>query len=311
MWHTCGPASWVFLLSGEAELRAARAVLSESARRDIDSPAAVTAAATVTAERLIAAVAHPDTGLPISIPFRMAAHVPVNALLLTAMLSARTPASSAAAQFANQCFNAAQFYANRNSSNAVPDASLAASFLTAVAASCGIAVLGARAAAAAAAAAHAAVAFNARAASRAAAAAAAVPFLAAAAGKPLQIGAMRSDEFSGAGVLVFDAQGLPLGRSTRAGAIAVTTTTLTRILYLAPMLWMPALQGWAESKVLPARAGVLPRAALFVLHSAFTSAVVTPACIALFAQRASVRAAVLEPAFASRGDELLFFNKGL
>ena len=299
MWHSCGPGSWQFIFSNQDDLNNAR----ETAAASNNSTKASEAL------RLIAAVSHPDTGLPIPIPFRMASHVPVNALLLTAMLSARSPISSAAAQLANQSFNALQFYANRNVSNAVPDSSLFASFLGAVFASCGIAVLGARAATAA----TLRAVVGTRALSRASTAAALVPFVAAAAGKPLQIGAMRSDEFAGDGILVFDAptNGEPVGRSTRAGAVAVATTTLTRILYLCPMIWMPSLQKTLESRLLPAHAGLGPRVALFVLHSAFTSAIVTPACIALFAQQASIRADALEEQFADRGSQLLYFNKGL
>ena len=51
--------------------------------------------------------------------------------------------------------------------------------------------------------------------------------------------------------------------------------------------------------------------AAYTLHAAATSAFVTPLCIALFDQRASLPASRLEPRFANLGDELLYFNKGL
>jgi len=332
MWRVCGPGAWRFILASDADAARARAAVAAGA-----APGACARARAAAAEgaRLLDAATHPDTGALIAVPLRMAAHVPANALLLAAMLAARSPAASAAAQAANASFNAAQcearvggvrggcscarralspplpppVYANRHASNTVPDATLAASFAAALLASAGVAAAGA--AGAARAAASAARAADARGAARAARAAAAVPFLAAAAGKPLQIGCMRADEFAGAGVVVRDARGAEAGRSRRAGALAVAATVATRVLYLAPMLWMPAAQAALERALLPARAGALPRAALFVAHAAVNSAVVTPACIALFDQRATVRADWLEAPLAARGGEVLEYNKGL
>lgn len=57
------------------------------------------------ARTVCGAVLHPDTGKPILWPFRMAAHVPMNVILLVGMLSSRQPAASAFWQFANQSFN--------------------------------------------------------------------------------------------------------------------------------------------------------------------------------------------------------------
>ena len=138
-----------------------------------------------------------------------------------------------------------------------------------------------------------------------------MPFLAAAAGKPIQIPLMRHDEFAGAGVEVADARGVPQGRSTIAGAVAVATTVVTRIVYLAPMLWLPPLQAAIERRVPLLRASRGASVAAYTLHAAATSAFVTPLCIALFDQRASLPASRLEPRFANLGDELLYFNKGL
>ena len=114
-----------------------------------------------------------------------------------------------------------------------------------------------------------------------------VPFLAAAAGKPLgQIGLTRHDEWLGSGVEVFTADGQAQGRSVAAGRAAVAMTILTRTVYLAPMLWLPVMQ------------------------SAANSAFVTPLCVALFDQRASLPAAALEPRFHGASGPL-YFNKGL
>jgi hypothetical protein len=234
----------------------------------------------------------------------MAAHVPVNAVLLLGMLSSRSPLATGAWQAANQCFNAAQFYANRNATNAVSDGqlalSLAGSLVSSVAVASGLRVLCLRAGGVGA----------------SGALSLATPFLGAAAGKPMQIGCMRSDELT-QGVEVYDALGAPCGRSPTAGRLGVALTIATRTLYLAPMLWMPYAQRWLERSV-PLLAASRPAAAAsYLAHAAFNSAIVTPACIALFDQRSSVPGAALEPRFRGRADaqgrpvEMYWFNKGL
>ena len=104
MMYMCGPLSWPTLLASQTDLDAAAAVIKCE-----DSPPG----AVVAARRLRAAVLHPDTHEPIPLPFRMAAHVPVNTALLLGMLTAQTPFGTGAWQFLNATFNAAQFYANR------------------------------------------------------------------------------------------------------------------------------------------------------------------------------------------------------
>ena len=305
MLQTCGPPSWPSLLVPDAEIAAAHAALRAAA---LPGAAPLEPAAAARARYLSRAAVHPDTGELVPWPFRMAAHVPANAVLLVGMLSARSVWATAAWQFANQSFNALQFYANRNASAQTPaaDATLAAAFAGAVASSVGVGVALRRAAlrAEAAAATPAAV-------RRAAALSLSVPFLAAAAGKPLQIGIMRHDEFSGSGVELTDAEGRPVGRSTTAGAAAVAATVATRVVYLSPMLWMPPLQAALERRVALLRSSRAAAIAAYTLHAAATSAFVTPLCIALFDQRASLPASALEPRFANLGDQRLFFNKGL
>ena len=280
MWHQCGPGSWRYLLATRAELERAVAGGGDA--------------------RLLAARLHPDTLQPIPLPLCMAAHVPCNAALLLAMLTARSPAATAAAQAANQLFNAAQFYANRNASNATPPAVLAASLagatLSAVGVAAGLAAAGA-----------------ARPGWRGSALQLATPFLGAAAAKPLQIGLLRADEWR-EGVEVRDAAGVARGRSRAAGRWGVAATIATRVLYLAPMLWMPYAQAAAERAwPLLARAPALGAGA-YLLHAAVNSALVTPACVALFEQRQEVPVAALEEEFhalAAEGVHTLFFNKGI
>jgi hypothetical protein len=322
MMDVCGPPSWPSLLASAAELEAAHALVTSSSSSS--TPPTVDPSLLARARYLERASRHPDTGEVIPLPFRMAAHVPVNAVLLVGMLSSRSVAGTAAWQALNQSFNALQFYANRNATNPVPVETVAVSFSAAVASAVAVGAglrrleLSRTAAVAAAAAASTA--------SPAAAAAAAplwlralslsVPFLGAAAAKPLQIGLMRRDELE-SGVEVVDAEGRARGRSVVAGRTAVGTTVITRITYLAPMLWMPVVQGGLERLLPVLRTNRALGVLSYTAHAAVNSAFVTPLCIALFDQRASLPAEALEADFHglrdSRGGEVerLFFNKGL
>jgi len=144
-------------------------------------------------------------------------------------------------------------------------------------------------------------------------AAAAVPCLGAAAAKPLQISILRADEVA-EGVVVATADGAPAGRSRAAGRRAVALTVATRVIYLAPMLWIGAMHA-AAVRALPRALAGAPgaSAAALVAVSAANSAVVTPAVIALFDARASARAGDLEPHIAAAvgRDTLVYFNKGI
>jgi len=341
MLHVCGPQSWPHLLSSARDLGEAADLL----RRASEAPGSVDCSAVERARRLQDATLHPDTGKPIHLPFRMAAHVPVNTLLLIGMLTAASPPAVGAWQFLNQSFNAAQFYANRNASNEVADSTLAASYLGAVASAVGVGVglsrwADAAAARAAAAGVSAALPRHIR---------TLTPFLAAAAAKPLQIGLMRQDEWRH-GVEVSDADGRVRGRSVAAGRWAILTTIATRTIYLAPMLYLPylhaAMAGALRLEAGGAGAGAsagsgtasaagrgvgryvgAPRGvasmALLVALTALSSAYVTPACMAIFDRQSSLPVAELEPEFhglarsRALGDgpqvsvERLYFNKGL
>jgi hypothetical protein len=317
MLDVCGPPSWPSLLASDAEVRGAQELLrgERSVRGDAarGALAAGDEAALSRARYLVRAAVHPDTEEIIPLPFRMAAHVPANAVLLVGMLSARSVLGTGAWQFANQAFNALQFYANRNATAATPsgDSALLASFSGAVASSVGVGVLLRRSALRAEAAAAVAQPHLRAAASRSAAILSlGVPFLAAAAGKPLQIGLMRHDEWLGSGVEVFTADGQAQGRSIAAGRAAVAMTILTRSVYLAPMLWLPVLQSALERSVPLLQRSRPARIASYTIHAAANSAFVTPLCIALFDQRASLPAAALEPRFHGASGPL-YFNKGL
>jgi hypothetical protein len=102
-----------------------------------------------------------------------------------------------------------------------------------------------------------------------------------------------------------------------AGRAAVGMTIATRVIYLAPMLWMPLVQTAMERAIPVLRTNRTLSIASYVVHAAINSAFVTPLCIAMFDQRASLPASALEPQFQGLQDrngklvEKLHFNKGL
>jgi hypothetical protein len=92
MLHVCGPQSWPTLFATRADLDRAAATLAD---------ARASAGEVAAARRLRAAVLHPDTGVPIPLPLRMASHVPVNTILLVGMCGAASPAAVGAWRFAD------------------------------------------------------------------------------------------------------------------------------------------------------------------------------------------------------------------
>jgi hypothetical protein len=231
----------------------------------------------------------------------------MNTLLLLGMLGTTGVAASGVAQFANQSFNALQFFWNRNASNSVSDHRLAASYFASVTVSVGLAVWLRRRYLRVGAGAGAGV-------GRKWVGPMLVPLVAAGLAKPLQIGLMRSDELS-KGVTLFDARGEGYGSSQVAGALAVGLTVCTRVLYLGPPMLLPPLL----MRLVTRRTswGLLPRSLLNVCIVAFMSAITTPACIALFNQQQTVPTWVLEERFSNVHDKEgrlvrhFCFNRGL
>lgn len=307
MLHICGPQSWPSLFATEHRLVEAKAIVNDAARRGTREA--------IDAQRLLNATLHPDTGQPILLPFRMAAHVPVNTALLVGMMWARSPFGTGLWQFFNATFNVCQFYANRNRSNEVPDEHVMLSYLGAMTSSVATGVLLRRYfMAKEAAAAHLPISSFAR---RAAyLGSASVPFLAAVAGKPLQIGIMRQDEIL-QGVDMRDHEGNVRGSSKIAGSAAIGMTVFSRVVYLAPMLWLPLMCDGVYAAFPAIGRSAMARNVTAVTLTALSSAFVTPACMAIFNQRAELPVTSLEQHLQglmdSRGAavERLYFNKGL
>jgi hypothetical protein len=80
MWYASGPGAWPLLFADVEEARrTVRSADEEGAFVDPD--------ALERARRVVRAAVHPDTGKVIPLPFRMAAHVPMNTIILMGLLS--------------------------------------------------------------------------------------------------------------------------------------------------------------------------------------------------------------------------------
>ena len=338
MMNVCGPPSWPALFASHQELELAhQMVKASSSPSSIPSQPSSSSSLIISQERaqyLDRASYHPDTGTLIPLPFRMAAHVPVNALLLVGMLSARSVFFTGLWQCINQCFNAGQFFANRNASNHINDTTLIQAFsaavISSVAVGSGLRSLALRSEKQIQELIETAKNKSSSSSSLPSniyqkklvylrAFSFSVPFLGAAAGKPLQIGLMRKDELLD-GIDVRDINGNILGKSKIAGQAAVSMTIATRIIYLAPMLWMPFVQNMLENKFTILRTNRTLGILSYTLHAAINSAFVTPLCIALFDQNAALPVTLLESSFHNlytKNDnreqklDYVFFNKGL
>ena len=303
MWDSCGPGSWNTLFVTRSEIERCRRVVADSTN---SQAAQGDTAALAWAHKVVRNTVHPDTNEVIPWPFRMSAHVPCNTALLVAMLGAASPMAHAAAQTANQGFNAFQFYFNRNASNDVSVHRLAAATALAVSGAVVSVLCLDR--------------WLARlpTSSRwASAGRLLLPFVGAAAAKPFQIAVMRSDELV-TGVGLRDEAGRPLGvQSKAAGTRAVALTIATRVLYLVqPMLMPPLVMAAIARSSFGQRRSRVALAAMNVAIIAMSSSVMTPACIALFDQRACLLVTALEPGVAASlppdyRDGYVYFNKGL
>jgi Sideroflexins len=260
------------------------------------------------ARRLLDAVVHVDTGKVVWAPLRIGAIVPMNmsldALMLAASSSGFAPAI-VGAQLANQCYNAAHYYANANKSNENRDgARRVAAFGLAAGSSVVAALL-----------------VN-RLARRVASAALSValrrvaPFLAVASADVINVATMRANEWL-EGIFVYDAEsGERLAQpSRRAGALAVSQCIVSRVAAAAPVLLLPpfvlAHLERDESAFLrrkPYRRWL--RYPLLILMLGAMIQFSVPASFALFRQRGEVDTALLEKEFQSAAKRV-YYNKGL
>lgn len=252
---------------------------------------------------------HPDTGEVVFAPVRFSAFVPINIPLVIGMLGSTSPAGTMFWQWANQSYNVAVNYANRNiGGKQMSQEAIVASYAGAVAASCSLAVgLGAVSKR-----------LNARPNPgfgvrlfRGA-----VPFVAVASAGVVNVFLMRRQETID-GIQVKDAEGRERGVSVRAGKQAVTEVALTRVALPAPILLFPPILMALYDRTPIARMKPTWRPVVQVPVITACLWLALPLAIGLFPQMSSVAAKDLEPQFHdlkdSKGEKIerFFFNKGL
>ena len=268
------------------------------------------------AKKIVDSTLHPDTGLPVLLPFRMSAFVLVNLIVTAGMLTPNMgTAGTLAWQVTNQSLNVAINASNANKSSPLSTATLAKSYALAVSASCSVA-LGLNAMVP-----RLKVSKNAR-----MILARLVPFAAVASAGALNVFLMRSEEIR-RGIDVFAVQSeeekrareksgadIPsLGKSRKAATLAVGETAISRVLNATPIMVIPPLilvrlekMAWLKARprmVLPVNLGLILTTSVFAL----------PLALAAFPQRQAISVEKLEEEFRGRGGVggMVEFNRGI
>ncbi|KDE09853.1 hypothetical protein MVLG_00251 [Microbotryum lychnidis-dioicae p1A1 Lamole] len=262
-------------------------------------------------KQLVESSIHPDTGLPVPLPFRLSAFVPTNLLIVGGMLMPNPTIKSVIFwQFANQSLNVAVNYSNANKSISMTNAEIAKAYASATIASCTIAVgltslvprlrsltpstrmlLGKL-----------------------------VPFVAVASAGCVNIGLMRWKEIRD-GISIYKPKDVVtgrvsdevLGKSSIAGKYAIGQTAASRVLTNIPTLILPPLV-----ITLLERRGAFDRpngkrlsTALNLGLIGLSLLVFLPPAIAVFPQRGAASPKKLEEKYHDLPYDHVEFNKGL
>lgn len=263
------------------------------------------------AKQLVDSSLHPDTGLPVPLPFRMSAFVPTNLLIVGGMLMPN-PSLKAVIfwQWANQSLNVCVNYSNANKSISMSPTEIGTAYVFATAASCSIAV------------GLSSLVPRLRSLSPTARSLLGkfVPFVAVASAGCVNIGLMRWKEIRD-GIDIFPPTdpitGVPskeaLGKSSVAGQHAISQTAASRVLTNIPTLILPpvvitilerrgAFKGSNGKKLSTITNLGLIGASLLVF---------LPPAIATFPQRGTIDKRKLEERFRELEYQKVEFNKGL
>ncbi|SOV02426.1 related to Probable mitochondrial transport protein FSF1 [Ustilago sp. UG-2017a] len=262
------------------------------------------------AKQLVDSSVHPDTGEVILLPFRMAAFVPTNLLVVGGMLMPNpTLASIVFWQWVNQSLNVAVNYSNANKSVPMNMKEVGLAYAAATTSAVGIAVGMSRGVP------KLKVSPGVK-----GVLTGLVPFVSVASAGIVNISCMRWKEIKdGVGVFIRDADGnrYQIGESSKAGQRAVAMTAASRVLTNIPTLILPplALRFLQRTKVIPV-SGPLTRAVDLAMIG--TSLLVfLPPAIATFPQVAKIDPKQLETKFHNltypegRPITQVEFNKGL
>ncbi|KAL0635250.1 Sideroflexin FSF1 [Maublancomyces gigas] len=266
------------------------------------------------AKKLCDSTLHPDTGIPVFLPFRMSCFVFSNLVVTAGMLQPNMSTRATLAwQVANQTLNVLINTSNANKSSPLTTGQLAGSFAMAVGASCGVALGLGKAVGAMKGGPGGAKLVLTR----------LVPFAAVATAGVLNVGLMRGGEIKN-GIDVYRAraksakEGEPgekesLGKSRKAAITAVGETAISRVLNATPIMVIPPLllvrlqrSAWLKAKpglALPVNVGLIFATSIFAL----------PLALGAFPQRQAAKATSLEEQFWGQGgeDDMVEFNRGI
>ncbi|CAN6607386.1 sideroflexin Fsf1p [Trichomonascus vanleenenianus] len=258
------------------------------------------------AKRALDSTLHPDTGVPVTLPFRMSSYVLSNLVVTVGML---TPGMGNVGtvfwQWVNQSLNVAVNTANANKSHPLTIQQLLTNYALAVTGSCSVA-LGLNA-----------VVPRLRVAPHTKQLLGRlVPFAAVASAGIVNVFLMRSEEIRH-GISVFDKDHKDLGSSRTAAKYAVGETAASRVINAAPVMALPALVLLKLQKgVLKGKSNLAVTLANLGLITV-TSFAALPFALAIFPQKQHIDVSKLEDRFHglkdSTGNEIkeVYFNRGI
>lgn len=226
----------------------------------------------------IHSMVHPETGEPILLPFRMAAVLPTNLVVVLGMLTARTPGSILVWQWLNQSLNVAVNHANSNKSTSMSTRELLLGYATAVTSSCAVAIGMNRLASA----------------RNSLVLRAGGPVVATCLAGVLNVLMIRRGELE-RGIAVCDERMECLGYSREAAYQALSQVCMSRVLTAVTVLTIPQL--------IMRRINCRYKMPLQLAVIGATLQVALPASLAVFPQKGSF--------YSKEHDRIVFFNKGL
>lgn len=272
------------------------------------------------AKKIVDSTLHPDTGKPIFLPFRMSCYVISNLVVTAGMLTPGLGVTGTILwQITNQSLNVAINSANANKSSQTSVLETAQSYFLAVGASCSVALglnsLVPR--------------LKKLSPATKTVLTRLVPFVAVASAGALNVFLMRRDEIR-QGIDIYpvstaldnsksveegmrESEVESLGKSKKAGIIAVSETALSRVFNSSPIMVIPPLilyrlqnYGWLKNNpkyTLPFNLGLILTTSIFAL----------PLALAVFPQRQTVDASILEKEFLGENEEnrKVEFNRGI